>query len=156
MSDESQLHHIRRQVRDYIVQLLTNGVPPALIPGGVLKSRVKSLSAGELPAIIVYTVSEEASRSGDSEDRDRTILVAIDIRVADNDDLDDALDGIAVPVEKVLDGDPFLGGLALQPVDLRSTAIGLMGGENVITNGSAVLTSAVQVRTPIGMPEGEP
>lgn len=155
MTEPTQPHHIRRRVRDYIVQLLTDGIPADMIRGGILKSRIRSLSDEQLPAIIVYTISEEASQAAMGEKRDRIILVAIDIRVADDDDLDDALDDLCVLVEKLIDADPFLGGLALHPAELRGTAIGLMGGENVVTNGSAVLTWAVQVRTPIGLPEGD-
>ncbi|MFV3077967.1 hypothetical protein [Niveispirillum fermenti] len=146
-------HHIRRRLRDHVVSLLAAGVSPALLPPGrVLKSRVRELGEDELPAILVYALRETAARQS-YDALDRVLELAIDIRVAANDGLDDMLDGLAAAVEVLMDMDPSLGGLA-QDSMLAETEIGLAGGQGVVTNGAALLKYRVRTVTPTGQPGG--
>lgn len=146
-------HHIRRKLRDHVVSMLAAGVSPALLPPGrVLKSRVRELGEDELPAILVYALRETAARQS-YDALDRVLELAIDIRVAANDGLDDMLDGLAAAVEVLMDMDPSLGGLA-QDSMLAETEIGLAGGQGVVTNGAALLKYRVRTVTPTGQPGG--
>lgn len=102
--------HPRKQIRDAIVTaLLTKtGAGTRVYP-----NRVRPWRAKNLPAIGVYTKSEEANHH-DSAPRayERRALVVVEI-VADADDhLDDVLDLQALLVETILLADPTMGGVA--------------------------------------------
>ncbi len=148
-------HHIRRQVRDHVVAILS-ALPPDVIPAGrVLKSRVRDLDDDQLPAILVYTAKEAARRSNQDGDLERVLDLVIDLRVQDNDDIDDALDALAVAVETAMDQDARVGGLALDDAVLTGTEIGLAGGQGMAINGMAQLTYAIRLHTPRGLPQGD-
>lgn len=155
MSDDAPLPlHIRRKVRDHVVARLVAAVPPALIPGGVLKSRVRPLTESELPAILVYTAKEEARVANQEGDLERRLELIIDARVSDGDDHDDLLDELSVAIETAMAGDDNLDGLALDDAILTATQIGILGGEGVATNASAQLTYAIRLYTLHGQPQG--
>lgn len=153
-TDEIWVSHRRRQIRDYVVALLSTGIPAEMLGAeGVGKSRVRDFGEGDLPAILVYTREEDSTRRSFGE-LDRFLLLVIDIRVEATDELDDQADGLAAHVEKLMDDDPLLGGLVIDNT-LIKTEIGLMGGQAVTTTGSAQLIYRPHYQTAPGQPSGD-
>jgi hypothetical protein len=103
--------HVRKLIRDNIVTTVTG---LSTTGTNVFKSRVYPLSAGSLPALTVYTRSEEVTQSTISIPRtiERTLTVSIDSYVQGLTNYEDSLDAIAVEVENAITADVTRGGYA--------------------------------------------
>ena len=103
--------HVRKLIRDNIVAAVTGLNATGT---NVFKSRVYPLSAESLPALTVYTRSEEVTQSTISIPRtiERTLTVSIDSYVQGLTNYEDSLDAIAVEVENAITADVTRGGYA--------------------------------------------
>lgn len=135
------MSHVRKQIRDAAVAALTS-------IGGVYPSRTVPMDHGELPAILVYTNSEEVGRSTVTAYM-RTLDLVVEI-VADGRFVDDDLDAKVVSVETLLNGSK-LGDLCkpLAPVSIAIT-VDTQGSTPV---GRARMTYRCIYFTDIGNPE---
>lgn len=138
--------HIRRQIRDRAISMLT-GLPTT--GANVFASRVHPLEPARLPAICIYTLSEESSlmNMGSVRHLQRNLDLIVECVTAIVDELDDTLDAMAVEVETVMAADQSIGGLTYDAV-LTSTRIALHPQrESERPTGSAILTYRVTYRT---------
>lgn len=103
--------HVRKLIRDNIVAAVT-GLDTT--GANVFKSRVYPLSSGSLPALTVYTRSEDVMQSTMRKPRtiERTLTVSIDSYVQGLTNYEDSLDAIAVEVENAITADVTRGGYA--------------------------------------------
>lgn len=140
--------HVRKQIRDKFVTILTAGVP--LVSKRVYATRVYSLTQAKLPAI---TISSGAESSGlmtigatmGTKSLNRTLEITVSIYENANASLDSLIDAIAVQIEEAIGADFTLSGIAKQSV-LTSTNIEF-SGETEQPVGIATLTFAVQYIT---------
>ena len=103
-------NHPRQTIREAVVAILIaaeTDAGPAVYP-----TREAPWRNIELPGIAVYSL-EEASQRMTGGDLDRTVLLAVHAVVRLSEGVDDALDQLALQVEKAMAVDPTLGGLAL-------------------------------------------
>jgi len=140
--------HVRKQIRDKFVTILTAGVP--LVSKRVYATRVYSLTQAKLPAI---TISSGAESSGlmtigatmGTKSLNRTLEITVSIYENANASLDSLIDAIAVQIEEAIGADFTLSGIAKQSV-LTSTNIEF-SGETEQPVGIATLTFSVQYIT---------
>lgn len=106
--------HERQAIRAAMVALLKGNTDA---DQRVFQSRQSPVRDHELPAICLYTdseVTEPASFKTAPRELERVLTVAIDAYIAapnnDADQLDDALDAMAVQIETALDADPDFDG----------------------------------------------
>src|SRR5690606_38176082 len=104
--------------------------------GRVYNSRV--FPVRDLPAIAVYTLREGSTLATLRRRTTRILQVVIDIHAQATERVDDDLDAIATEVEKRLEADWQLSGLAINSA-IDSTVIGLSGEAQKAT-GLARLT----------------
>jgi phosphoenolpyruvate-protein kinase (PTS system EI component) len=142
------MSHVRKQIRDQFVTLLTAGV--TLVSSRVFATRVYPLTQARLPAI---TVTAGAETSGlmtmgatmGVKSLDRTVEITVSIYENATASLDSAVDAIAVQVEEAIGADFTLGGIAKESV-LTSTSIDF-SGETEQPVGIATMTFAVRYVT---------
>jgi hypothetical protein len=144
--------HVRAQIRDAVAKLLT-GAP--LAGTRVYASRRFPLAAENLPALLVYTLAEDAAIETMSPPRftSRDLDLVIEGVAQENKDLDAVLDQLAVAIETRL-GDAFenpnssLGQLVRNGV-LQRTEVGFRPAQNADEAGTGhiVLTWRVNYRT---------
>jgi phosphoenolpyruvate-protein kinase (PTS system EI component) len=142
------MSHVRKQIRDQFVTLLTAGV--TLVSSRVFATRVYPLTQAKLPAI---TVTAGAETSGlmtmgatmGVKSLDRTVEITVSIYENATASLDSAVDAIAVQVEEAIGADFTLGGIAKESV-LTSTSIDF-SGETEQPVGIATMTFAVRYVT---------
>jgi len=128
------LSHERQQIRDAVVAQLIGAVVVGPVTtyataagARVYKSRQPPVPTAQLPAIGVYTDSEEvdpASKNTAPRELKRMPVVAIEGWVSASGDVDDACDDLALEIETAMDADDSLDGCAFSSV-LSSTEIGL-------------------------------
>lgn len=115
--------HVRNQIRDAVVTLLTG---LSTTGAEVYPGRTRPLPAGHAPTLLVYAVSERAQihaqGGGAGAIQIRDLTLAIEGRVTMAGVPDDTLDTIAAEVETAMVADPSLGGLTVE-VTLISTRI---------------------------------
>lgn len=141
--------HARQQIRDAFVTALTGATAAG---STVFKTRIYKLQEGEYPALVIYTLSEDAEVDALGGKLLRTLRVAVDIAVKGaSDTLDDDLDDLAAEVEVAIEGNTALNALVLFQT-LDATAITLSGEGNERAVGM-VLSFVVQYRTNPGAPE---
>ena len=117
--------HVRKQIRDRIASQLTSNV--SLVSSRVYTSRVYPLTEANLPAITVYTGSENSSRLNMGVgDLNRSLTVDVDLYVRATGTFDDDVDAIAVQVEEAIASDFTVNGLAKEAV-LTGTDIQFSG-----------------------------
>lgn len=144
------MSHVRKQIRDYFAVSL-NGLTTT--GSKVYASRVYPLQSENLPAVLVYTTSEESEETAFSKQRvqDRVVSVIVEGYVKANSNFDDTLDSIAREVEEALLDDPTCGGLSKNMV-LTSTEAEYSGdGEAPV--GTIRMTFQVNYRTVTGSPD---
>ena len=144
------MSHVRKQIRSYFETQLTG---LASIGSNIYESRIYPLVQAKLPALIVYTSSEDVEEvsfsSYVSQERKLTVTVEGYVRALAN--FDDSLDQIAVEVEEAILDDRTLGGLA-KDCQLASISTQFSGeGEQPV--GTIVLSFQVTYRTQSGQPE---
>lgn len=103
--------HIRAQLRAAAAAAL-RGLPQTR--DNVYKTRLAALTARQLPALKIYTISEtdERETQGENGEIARSVELSIECVAAAADDIDDLLDQIAFEVEGRIAEDPTFGGLA--------------------------------------------
>jgi hypothetical protein len=139
--------HVRKQIRDRIESTLATAV--TLATGGVYASRVYPLTEAKLPAVTVYTSSEQSDlQTMGARTLVRDLSVGVDIYVRMTSTFDDDVDAIATQIEEALAADYTLNGLSKDTV-LNSTEIEF-SGETEQPVGIARLTYRVRYVTTIG------
>ena len=141
--------HVRQQIRDAVTVLVTGLTTTG---SNVFQSRVYNLQESNLPALKVYTSSEDiALEDGTLDAPQRNLSLVIEGNAQATATLDTTLDEIAKEVEIALGADITIGGLAIG-IDLDNTQMQLTGeGDQPI--GSVLLTYDIHYRTPFGDPE---
>jgi len=139
--------HVRRQVRDKMVDVLKAGV--SLVNRRVYASRIYSLTQDKLPALVVTTVSESSGlmNMGSTKNLDRSVSISVDVYVRATETFDDDLDAICVQVEEAIGGNFYLDGLSKNTV-LTSTEVEF-SGEAEQPAGVARLTYDVRYVTSV-------
>lgn len=139
--------HVRRQIRDKMVDVLKAGV--SLVNRRVYASRIYSLTQDKLPALVVTTVSEssELMNMGSTKNLDRSVSISVDVYVRATETFDDDLDAICVQVEEAIGGNFYLDGLSKNTV-LTSTEVEF-SGEAEQPAGVARLTYDVRYVTSV-------
>lgn len=136
--------HQRKIIRHAIVALLTDATSAA---GRVEATRVDPNKKGQLPAIGVYSSSEDSEANG-TEPRELAREVKIQIAgwVAEGaEKADDLMDDLAEQIESAMDADRYLGGAAAESV-LVSTSTEV-SGEGDPKVGVIVMTYSVTYYT---------
>jgi hypothetical protein len=140
--------HVRKQIRDKFVTILTAGV--SLVSKRVYATRVYSLTQAKLPAITISSGAESSSlmtigATMGAKSLNRTLEITVSIYENANASLDSLIDAIAVQIEEAIGADFTLSGIAKQSV-LTSTNIEF-SGETEQPVGIATLTFSVQYVT---------
>lgn len=138
--------HRRQRIRDAVVALLAD-VPA--VAGRVYNSRV--FPVRDLPCIAVYTLREGSTLATLRRRTSRVVQVVIDIHAQATERVDDELDALTTEVEKRLEADWQLAGLALNSA-IDSTVIGLSGEAQKAT-GLARMTYEYEYSVPAGAPD---
>lgn len=144
------MSHVRKQIRSYFETQLTG---LASIGSNIFESRIYPLVQAKLPALIVYTSSEDVEEisfsSYVSQQRKLTVTIEGYVRALAN--FDDSLDQIAVEVEEAILDDRTLGGLSK---DCQLTSIiTQFSGEGEQPVGTIIMSFEVTYRTQSGQPE---
>ena len=122
------MSHARQQIRDAVATAVTG---LATTGSNVFKTRVHKLEQQSLPAVIVYTLQEDAQRETLSpRKQSRMVRVALDIAVQQIDAADAALDMIAAEIEVAVEA-AWQGRAGawefIRDITLNSTAIAMTG-----------------------------
>lgn len=121
--------HERQAIREAVIAQLI-GTAPAFrtsAQGRVTKSRMAPMRGTELPAINIYTDGDETdANSKDTAPRElkRTTVVTIEAWAKYAENVDDALDDLALEIETAMDRDLNLANTAFDSV-LERTEIGI-------------------------------
>lgn len=121
------MSHVRQQIRDALVARLKTDITS--VSNRVFGNRLYAIRANNLPAICVYSISEQSDRqvmSASSSDMRRSLTVAIDVYVTQNEDADDQSDTLTAQIEASVGADPQLSGIAKDAI-LTSTEMDLSG-----------------------------
>jgi hypothetical protein len=104
-------NHVRQQIRERIATDLTGLTTTG---SRVYQSRVYPLEDGNLPGLIIYTVSEESEPSVIGPDRllDRKLNLIVEGYCEATSNYDDTIDTICKEVEVAIAGDRTVNGLA--------------------------------------------
>ena len=124
-------NHIRQQIRERVGTTLTGLTTTS---SNVFQSRVYPLENDNLPAIIIYTKSEDSEPVviGTNRLMNRELTLAVEAYVKSVSNSDDTIDTITKEVESALAADTTLDGLA-KDTYLESTEITYTGeGEKPI------------------------
>lgn len=141
--------HPRKLVRDAVVALLTNATSAG---SRVFPTRIEPIRKAQLPAIAVYTLSEESAPETDSAPRELARIVRVEIAgfVAHTNAIpvDDAMDALAEQIESAMDADRYLDGAAYDSV-LEGTELQVREDDarSDPLLGIITLTYAVEYRT---------
>jgi hypothetical protein len=141
--------HARKQIRDAVrerLQILTSDY-------SIFVSRVYPLEEGKLPAILIYTKSEEVEYQNIKQPRTqgRTLAVAIEIYVKANLNSDNVVDDIARQIEELIGADVTLGSL-VKDIKLQKIEISITGAGDVPVC-TALMTYEVMYRTSENAPD---
>jgi len=142
--------HVRQQIREQVATTVTG---LATTGSNVFQSRVYPLSDSNMPALLVYSTSEDSATDimGPSLVTNRELSVVVEGYVKGTTDFDDVVDDICKEVEIALGADRTLNGLA-KFAYLSGTEISYNGeGEQPI--GVVSLTYLVQYRTSVDSPD---
>lgn len=124
-------NHVRQQIRERVGTTLTGLTTTS---SNVYQSRVYPLETGNLPALIIYTKSEDslASVIGTNRLIERQLTLAVEAYVKSVSNSDDTIDTICKEVESALAADTTINSLA-KDIYLESTEITYTGeGEKPI------------------------
>lgn len=137
------MSHPRQEIRDAMFSILQT----ALASQGILnfsKNRFRKFwEEEELPAVTVYTLSE-TSEIFDTAPRSlkRTLTLAVEVTVQDNEGLDDTVDNLALLIENAIYADETLGGKAWDVVLTGTDIIQKTEGEKI--TGAIILVFDVK------------
>lgn len=129
----------RSNIRKSVVEMLRDRTDCA---DRVFSNRARQLWPEELPAIMVYTRTENVSEFGSApRTLRRNLRLAVEVVAKADDDLDDELDRIADQVESLIQSDDTLGGI-VSDIVIQDSEMSLAGqGETLF--GSVVMTFQV-------------
>lgn len=116
--------HERQAIRDAAVTALAGATAAG---ARVYKTRLAPIRQAELPAISVYTEEESVtpeSLKTSPRELTRSVTLAVEAWVRATDNVDDALDDLALEIETAMDADQNLGATAFDSILMR-TEIGL-------------------------------
>lgn len=119
--------HERQAIRDAVVTLLTGTAPNFATSAEqrIFKTRLAPVRASELPAISVYCDNETVTDNQSSpRELTRTMTVAIDGWARATENVDDALDDLALEIETAMDSSTELLDTAYSAV-LTTTEVGI-------------------------------
>lgn len=137
--------HQRQRIREAAKAAL---VGKTAVGDRVHETRILPWKKIELPAIAVYTLNEEvdpeSARSAPRE-LERTVELAIEAFVEAGDNVDDALDALALQIERAMHADETLGGTASDSILSSSEMAVLKDGEKLA--GTIGLTYSVRYFT---------
>jgi hypothetical protein len=134
--------HLRKQIRAEVVATL-DAVPR--LNTRVHKTRLKPFAQNMLPRVCVYTTEEASGSDGTAHALQRQMSLTVEIILAANEAIDDAVDDLAELIETALAADRSRGGLAFDTT-LTSTRLSVhQEGEE--KTGHGVLTYAVIYRS---------
>jgi hypothetical protein len=104
-------NHVRQQIRERIGTTLTGLTTTG---SNVFQSRVYPLEASNLPALVIYTKSEEAEPLviGSNRTSERVLSLAVEIYAKLTTNFDDTVDTISKEVETAIAADTTVNGLA--------------------------------------------
>ena len=105
-------NHLRQQIREQIGTTLTGLTTTG---SNVFQSRVYQLEDSNLPALLIYTKSEESEPVviGSNRLLERNLTVVVDCYVKATTNFDDSVDTICKEVETAIAADPTLNSLAI-------------------------------------------
>lgn len=143
--------HQRKLIRDAVVAALTGTTAAG---AQVTSTRVEPIRKTALPALSVYTLSEQVHPESDkTSPRELTRELKLEVAgfVADTAALPiaDAMDALALQVETVMEADPYFGDLASTSI-LESTEMTLPEPTADPLIGVVTLTFAVTYRGVVG------
>ena len=137
--------HQRTLIRGAVVAQLLGATAAG---ARVYPTRILPLRRPELPVISVYTLEEAvtaASLATAPRELSRELPVMIEGWVAPGDNVDDAMDALALEIETAMHADPYLADTAAESI-LDSTVMEVVeDGDRMM--GLVVLTYAVTYRT---------
>jgi len=147
--------HQRKLIRDAAVALLANAGTAA--GARVTPTRIDPHKKNELPALSVYTLSEQTDPDDAStapRELWRTLKLEIAGWVAHSTaaPADDALDALAEQIEAAMDADRYLGNTASDSI-LVGTEISILSDGDPLV-GVITLTYEVEYRTSPAAPDG--
>ncbi len=142
--------HVRKQIRRKVVDAL-QGLP--LTEDRVYQSRLYPLQQGNLPGLLVFTLTEESAREESPTDSMRDLALIVQGVAALNDELDDVLDDIALQVETAIDNAGLLNGLAKIYGGIQSTVITLEAEDVAKQHGAIAMEFLYTYRTRSGQPD---
>jgi len=119
------MSHARTQIRQAVVALLTGNTEAG---NRVFSSRVHPLDDAKLPALLVFTPSDDVEKPSMQRPRTqhRNLQLVIEGYVKARGDIDAEADALAQEVETIIGSNPTLGGLAKDAM-LVSTTTQLSG-----------------------------
>jgi hypothetical protein len=139
--------HIRHQIRDAagdaVTGLLTAGTR-------VFKSRIYPLTDAEMPALLVYTTTEDSERDGMGETLARSLSLVVEGYIKSSATIDNQLDKLSAEVESAMASDRTLGGLA-RDCYLSGTEINFTGDGEVpigVVTMTFLITYFTKMQTP--------
>lgn len=139
--------NLRSEIREKVTELLT-GVTAA--GARVYPTRTRPVWNGQLPAIAIYTETEEAEVYDEAPRRyKRTLTLAIELYASDKDNCDDVLDALSNQVEALMDGADTLGLEGVNDVVYAGAEMSVVGEGKALTGG-AKLTYLVEYFTEAG------
>lgn len=114
-------NHVRQQIRGRVVTVLTGLTSTA---SRVYESRVYPLQDSELPALLIYTKSEDSLPLVMHTDRvmERELSLVVECYAKANSNFDDTIDTISKEVEEAIAADTTLNSLA-KDIFIQSTEI---------------------------------
>ena len=144
------MSHVRQQIRERIAANVTGLTTTG---SNVFASRVYNISTSELPALLVYAISESSERDSflSSNGLERVVDILVEGYATTSANLDSVLDTIAAEVETAVAGDPTCNGLC-KDIFLSNTDVDLTpDGQKPV--GSIKLTFQCTYRTTTVAPE---
>ena len=114
-------NHVRQQIRERVGTVLTGLTSTA---SRVYESRVYPLQDSELPALLIYTKSEDSLPLVMHTDRvmERELSLVVECYAKANSNFDDTIDTISKEVEEAIAADTTLNSLA-KDIFIQSTEI---------------------------------
>lgn len=140
------MSHVRQQIRDAVVTRVTGLTTTGI---NVFNSRVYSLADEKLPALAVYTKSEDSGIATMGRKMDRNLDIVIEGYAKGADALGNTLDTIAAEVEAAIGTDGNLSGLG-KLNGLKGTEVEFRGGEAEKPIGVVRLTYNIFYQTSAG------
>jgi len=143
--------HPRQEIRHAVATQLTGATAAGT---RVFRTRVLPYKRVELPALAVYTPTETVNVDVDTAprelERSPELVIEGAVKAAGSENVDDALDAMALEIENALHADPTFGGVAADAV-LSSTELDIIEDGDTLV-GLVKLTYKVEYFAPAAVP----